>query len=130
MEDSCQPIEKETKALGSRTLRWTPRFQPPVSTAFQVLSGKTGTLPDTLLSVKSVLFAVFYLFLAVLGLLCCTGFPLVVVSGGHSSLSFVGFSLWWVLLLGSTGFSSCGTKAPSSWFPGSGAQAQYCRAQA
>ena len=60
------------------------------------------------------------LFFCVLGLLCCTGFPLVVVSRGYSSLSFVGLSLWRLLLLGSTGFSSCGTKAPSSWFPGSG----------
>ena len=41
---------------------------------------------------------------------------LVAASGGYSSLQCVGFSLWWLLLLQSTGsrrvgFSSCGTRA-------------------
>ena len=41
---------------------------------------------------------------------------LVVVSGGYSSLRCTGFSLWWLLLLRSTGsrhtgFSSCGVQA-------------------
>ena len=41
---------------------------------------------------------------------------LVAVSGGYSSLRCAGFSLWWLLLLWSTGsrcagFSSCGTQA-------------------
>ena len=41
------------------------------------------------------------------------GLSLVVVSRGHSSLRRTGFSLWWLLLLWSTGsrcvgFSSCG----------------------
>ena len=44
------------------------------------------------------------------------GLSLVVASGGHSSLRCAGFSLRWLLLLGSTGsrrpgFSSCGTWA-------------------
>ena len=44
------------------------------------------------------------------------GLSLVVVSGGYSSLRCVGFSLWWLLLLWSTGsrrmgFSSCGARA-------------------
>ena len=43
-------------------------------------------------------------------------FSLVAVSGGYSSLPCAGFSLWWLLLLQSTGFrhagfSSCGTWA-------------------
>ena len=41
---------------------------------------------------------------------------LVVASGGYSSLRCAGFSLWWLLLLWSTGsrhtgFSSCGSRA-------------------
>ena len=44
------------------------------------------------------------------------GLSLVAASGGHSSLRCVGFSLWWLLLLRSTGsrctgFSSCGSRA-------------------
>ena len=42
------------------------------------------------------------------------GVSLVAASGGYSSLWCVGFSLWWLLLLRSTGsrrvgFSSCGS---------------------
>ena len=45
-----------------------------------------------------------------------TGFSLVAVSGGYSSLRCAGFSLRWLLLLRSTdskltGFSSCGSRA-------------------
>ena len=41
------------------------------------------------------------------------GLSLVAVSGGYSLLQYTGFSLWWLLLLWSTGsrhmgFSSCG----------------------
>ena len=44
------------------------------------------------------------------------GLSLVAVSGGYSSLQYVGFSLQWLLLLRSTGsrhagFSSCSTRA-------------------
>ena len=44
------------------------------------------------------------------------GLSLVAASGGYSSLWCAGFSLWWLLLLRSTGsrhtsFSSCGTQA-------------------
>ena len=44
------------------------------------------------------------------------GLSLVAASGGYSLLQFMGFSLWWLLLLQSTGsrrtgFSSCGTWA-------------------
>ena len=45
------------------------------------------------------------------------GLSLVAASGGYSSLQCAGFSLWWLLLLRSTGsrhagFSSCSTQAP------------------
>ena len=48
---------------------------------------------------------------------------LVAASGGYSSLWCVGFSLWWLLLLQSTGsrrlgFSSCGTRAQQLWHTG------------
>ena len=40
-----------------------------------------------------------YLFLAVLGFSCCTGFSVAVESGGYSSLPYAGFLLQWLLLL-------------------------------
>ena len=49
-----------------------------------------------------------YLYLAVLSLLCCTGSSLVAVSRGYRSLQCVGFSLWWLLLLQSTGSRAYG----------------------
>ena len=49
-----------------------------------------------------------YLFLAVLGLLCCTGFSLVAEFGDYSQLQCAGFLLRWRLLLQSTGSSAHG----------------------
>ena len=49
----------------------------------------------------------FYLFLAVLDLACCAGSSLV-VSRRYSLLGCEGFSLRWLLLLGSTGSRACG----------------------
>ena len=48
------------------------------------------------------------------------GLSLVAVSGGYSSLWYAGFSLWWLLLLRSTGsrrmgFSSHSTRAQQFW---------------
>ena len=53
-----------------------------------------------------------HLFFAVLGLHCCTGFSLVMASGGYSLLWCAGLSFQWLLLfqstaLGCTAFSSC-----------------------
>ena len=76
------------------------------------------------------LFICLFLFLAALGLRCCThGLSLVAASGGYSSLWCTGFSLCWLLLLWSTGsrragFSSCGVRAQQLWLAGSRAQAQ------
>ena len=44
-----------------------------------------------------------YLFLAVLGLCCCAGLSLTVMSGGYSLVAHTGFSLWQLLLIQSTG---------------------------
>ena len=44
----------------------------------------------------------FYLILTVLGLRCCTGFSLVVVSRDYTRVVVCGFSLLWILLLQST----------------------------
>ena len=57
----------------------------------------------------------FYL-LAALGLVAAHGLSLVAANGGYSSLRCAGFSLWWLLLLPSTGsrlagFGSCSTRA-------------------
>ena len=73
-----------------------------------------------------ILFSYFWLrwvFVAVRGL------SLVATSRGYSLLRCMGFSLWWFLLLRSTGsrctgFSTCGTPAQQLWLVGSRAQAQ------
>ena len=80
-----------------------------------------------LLSFRLILF--FYLYLAVLGLLCCTGFSLVVASGDCSPAVVWGLLLGVASLvlepLGPVGFSSCcGARAQSLRFLGSRAQAQ------
>ena len=58
----------------------------------------------------SFFFKYIYLFIfgCVRSLLLCAGFSLVVASGGYSSLRCAGFSLWWLLLLQSTGFRRSG----------------------
>ena len=71
----------------------------------------------------------FILFLAALGLRCCTWAFSSAASRGYSSLRCVGFSLQWLLLLQSTGsrhsgFRICDTWAQQLWLMGSGAQAQ------
>ena len=48
-------------------------------------------------------FFFFFKFLALLGLCCCAGFSLVVVSGSFSSMWYAGLSSQWLLLLRSTG---------------------------
>ena len=53
--------------------------------------------------VESLIFYFIYIFLAVLGLISCSGFSLVVVSRGYSLVAVKGFSLQWFLLLQSTG---------------------------
>ena len=63
-----------------------------------------------------------YLCLAVLGLRCCVGFSLVVVTGGPSSLRYLGVSLQWLLLLLNTGSRVHGLQ--QLWLAGSRAQAQ------
>ena len=69
---------------------------------------------------KLINFWLTWVFIAVQGL------SLVVASWGYSSLLYTDFSLWWRLLLRSTGFrcsdfSSCSTGAQKLWLTGSGA---------
>ena len=73
-----------------------------------------------------IYFWLFWVFVAVRGL------SLVVASGGHSSLRFMGFSLRWPLLLRSTGsrrtgFRSCGSRALERRLSSCGARAQLLR---
>ena len=70
-------------------------------------------IPPALL--KKILF-IYCLFLAVLGLRCCTGFSLVVVSGSSLQLQFMGFSYcgaqlegMWVSVLWHVGSVAVGT---------------------
>ena len=51
------------------------------------------------------------------------GLSLVAVSGGYSSLRCTGFSLRWLLLVWSAGFSSCGSRALERRLSSCGAQA-------
>ena len=64
-----------------------------------------------------------YLFLAVLGLPCCTGLALVAVWASHRS-GFICCRAW---ALGHTSFSSCNTWVQSSWLLGARAQGQQLR---
>ena len=82
---------------------------------------------------KQFLINLFYFICFIFGcvgsLLPRAGFSLVAASGGYSSLQCMGFSLWWLLLLRSTGsrragFSSFNTEAQQLWLAGSRAQAQ------
>ena len=73
-----------------------------------------------------------YLFLAMLGICCCSGFPLVAVSRGYSSLHCTGFLFQWLLLLWSTGssppsFSSCGSQALGHRLNSCGQQVELLR---
>ena len=76
------------------------------------------------------LFICLFLFLAALGLRCCThGLSLVAASRGYSSLWCAGFSLRWLLLLQSTGsrrtgFSSCGSPTLECRLSSCGSRAQ------
>ena len=85
-------------------------------------------IPLTICS--ALFFSLFVWFLAALGLRCCArAFSLAAASGGYSSLWCAGLSLWWLLLLQSTGsrcvgFSSSGTWAQQLCLMGSRAQAQ------
>ena len=70
---------------------------------------------------SSILFLIlkiiwFFIFGCVGSSLLCVGFFPVVATGDHSSLSCMGFSLWWLPLLQSTGsrclgFNICSTRA-------------------
>ena len=67
------------------------------------------------------------LFLPMLGLHSCAGFPLVWESRGYSLVAVCGLLIAVASLvvdLGCLGFSSCGTWAQYLWLPGSRAQAQ------
>ena len=79
--------------------------------------GSDGILDVSCLLFIYFLINLFYLFFGCFGSsLLHAGFLLVVTSRGYSSLRGAGLSLWWLLLLRSTGsrhtgFSSCGTRA-------------------
>ena len=74
-------------------------------------------------------FVLFFLFWLRWVFVAVRRLSLVVVSRSYSLLRCAGFSLWWLLLLRSTGsrhtdFSSCGMRAQQLWLAGSRAQAQ------
>ena len=65
---------------------------------------------------KFIYFIIYYYFWLRWVFVAVRGLSLVTASGGYSSLQCTGFSLWWLLLLQSTGsrragFSSCGARA-------------------
>ena len=73
--------------------------------------------------------SLFFLFWLCWVFVAARGLSLVGASAGYSSLRCTGFSLWWLLLLWSTGsrhicFSSCGMQAQQLWLMGSRVQDQ------
>ena len=72
---------------------------------------------------SSLAFLFIYLFLAVLGLRCCVGFPLVAVSGGQVQCAG-SFSCCRAQAPGHAGFSSCGFQTVEHRLSSQGAQAQ------
>ena len=84
--------------------------------------------------ILQVLLTFIYLFIfgCVGSSLLHTGFLQLKASGDYSSLRCAGFSLWWFLLLQSTGsrcvgFSSCGSRALEHRLSSCGARAQLLR---
>ena len=65
-----------------------------------------------------IIYALFVYFHLHRVLVTVRGLSLVVVSRGSSSLQCVGFSLQWLLVLWSRGFSSYGTRAQYFWLEG------------
>ena len=61
-------------------------------------------------STDDILFSFFFYWLCGV-FIAVHGLSLVAVSGGYSSLRCAGFSLWWLLLLWSAGFSGMGSRA-------------------
>ena len=134
---TCEASGRESKSLGERNPRSLSLFG--VKEGRRIGHGGPGKvwfcyLLNPQLKVFPQLFSLshwllflcyFFIFLKYIYLfifwLCwvfvaARGLSLVVESGGYSSLWCVGFSLWWLLLLRSTGsrcagFSSCVTRA-------------------
>ena len=99
-----------------------------LSNFFESVSMNELKIPEFLFLFLQLIIYLFYFWLRWV-FVAARGLSLVVVSGGYSSLRYVGFSLWWLLLLRSTGsrrvgFSSCGRWAQQLWLAGSRAQAQ------
>ena len=74
------------------------------------------TLKWILSNLLKFIYFIYFIFGCVGSSLLHVGFALVAASGGYSSMRCTGFSLWWLLLLWSTGsrhagFSSCGSWA-------------------
>ena len=87
---------------------------PPALEAWGLGHWTTREVPQFLKFFKN-------LFLAVIGLHCCTQAFSSAERQGYSSLWCLGFSLWWLLLLQSTGprsagFSSCSTQHVGSFW--------------
>ena len=70
-----------------------------------------GIFAQYILIYLFIYFKIYLFIYGCIGSSLLSGLSLVAASGGYSSLRCAGFSLWWLLLLQSTGFSSCGTQA-------------------
>ena len=103
-----------------------PCFFPHMCGNLRTMSNKLSfqwqSSPDQMASPylknnKTFFFFLIYLFIfGYVGSLLLRGLSLIAMSGGYSLLWCMGFSLWWLLLLQSTGsrrtgFSSSGTRA-------------------
>ena len=90
--------------IGFTLPHWTVSFSCPFLCFFSLLT----IFVTFFFSLKNICYILIknnciYLFLALLGLRCCSGYSPGVASGGHASLQCPGFSLWWLLSLWITG---------------------------
>ena len=84
------------------------------------------------LNITRLPFLKIYLFIIIIFWLCWVfvavcRLSLVVVSGGYSSLQCAGFSLWWLLLLRSTGSRHAGSVAVPRGLSSCGSRVLECR---
>ena len=104
---------------------------PPALGARSLTHWTTRKVPTFLFYFIFKMYVCMYVWLRWVFIAAC-GLSLVVVSGGYSSFQCTGFSLWWLLLLWSTGsrrvgFSRCGSRALERRLSSCGARALLLR---
>ena len=115
------PWEVSCWVASGSAKRWAALFCPQV---FQCpgLRGSESPNIQGLETFVSLHLCLFFVWLCWVLVAVCK-LSLVAASGGYSSLQCTGFSLRWLLLLQSAGFSSCGSRALERRLSSCGARA-------